>query len=234
MTTRTAVLALVAVVLLSGCFGLGGSDGTPTDQATPTATPLPQAPGVGAETIENVTALTEAYRGSTSNVGFVLAVEANGSATTYTYATDGTRLIEREDGSGEIWSNDSIAVRRQSDGGDVTYDRPSVDDLSVGSLLQLSRLEELLTSARYERDGTTACGDTRCVVFTADGSIGGNYRNFTAEIHVDDSGVIHTFDAEYVRTFDDRSFEFHLTVEDLGRSSVDRPDWVEEGLSSTN
>jgi hypothetical protein len=231
MTTRTVVLALVAVVLLSGCFG--GSGGTPTAEPSPTPTPLQPAPGVGAETLENVTGLVESHRDVLVEEGFVVEFREGNQTVTSTYATDGSRLIERGDGSSVIWGNESVAVERTTENGDVTYQRLPPDSLTADDLISISRLRERLTSARYERDGTTPCGDTTCVVLTAEGSIGGNLQNFSAEVHVDRRGVIHMLDAEWVRTMDDRQFEFQFTLEELGTSPVDRPDWVGEALDRT-
>jgi hypothetical protein len=230
MTTRTAVLALVAVVLLAGCFG--GSGGTPTEEPTPTGTPLPQAPGVGAETIENVTAMLEAYRGSMSNVGFVAEARLNDGNVTYAYGADGSRLVERQDGSEAIWDDGDVAYERTAEGSEVSYERLP-DGVELDTLLQTSQLRERLTSARYERDGTTPCADTTCVVMTADGSTGGTLEGFTAELHIDRTGVIHSLEANWTRVRDDQSFEFRYAVEEIPRSSIERPDWVDEAMNST-
>ena len=238
MTTRTAALALVAVILLAGCFGSPGSPtdtdgsgpgiGTPEQSAT--STPYP-APGVGPETLNNATALLDAYQGSMTNVGFVATVRSSNRTAVYTYARDGSRTIDRDNGSTVIWTNGSASVTRTVNDGNATYSRPS-GELSDRTMTRFSRLESLITSGAFERTGTTACGDTTCVVLAADGSIGGNYRNFTAELHVDRSGVIHHLDAEYVRAMDDRQFDYEFTVTQVGTESLERPDWVAEGLDS--
>ena len=63
--------------------------------------------------------------------------------------------------------------------------------------------------------------------------VGGTVRNVTAEVHVDPRGVIRTLDAEWVRSTDGRTFDFRFAVEEVGTSSVDRPDWVSEALNET-
>lgn len=238
METRTAVPLLLVVVILAVFFGApglfsGDDPNGPGPNATPTATPLPQAPGVGSEALENVTALLETYNGSMTNVGFVAETRTGNATTVYTYARNGSRMIERQNGSRVLWTNGTVALARNETGGSVTYSRPPDAFLSTAVLTRSSRFEALLTAARYERDGTAPCGGTTCVVLTAEGSSGSPYRNFTAEVHVDRTGVIHRFDAEYVRTLDDRHFDLEFTVTQLGRESIARPDWVDEGLNAT-
>jgi hypothetical protein len=70
-------------------------------------------------------------------------------------------------------------------------------------------------------------------VLTATRSIGDILRNVTAEVHVDPQGVVRTLDAEWVRSTDDRRFHFRFTVEEVGTSSVDRPDWVPGALNES-
>jgi hypothetical protein len=237
MRTRTVALGVLAVVLLAiifGAPGLFGGDGPETNTTgTPTATPLPQAPGVGAETLENVTALVRAHRGSMSNVGFVAQARLNDDTVTYSYATDGSRLVEREDGSGTIWGDGDVAYERTTEDGTVSYERLPGGAVELDTLLQYSQIRERLSSGRFERDGTTPCGDTTCVVLTANRSIGGNYRNFTGELHVDSTGVVHMLEVEWVRTSDDRAFEYRFTVEELRKLTLERPDWVDEAENST-
>jgi len=238
MEKRTAVPLLLVVVILAVFFGapglLSGEDPNgPGPEGTPTDTPLPQAPGVGPETLENVTALLETYRGSMTNVGFVAEARTTNATTVYTYARNGSRMIEQQNGSRVLWTNGTVTLAREESGGNVTYSRPPAAALSVERLTRASRFEVLLTAAGYERDGTAPCGDTTCVVLTATGSGESPYRNFTAEVHVDRTGVIHRFEAEYVRDFDDRQFDLEFVVTQLGKESIARPDWVGEGLNAT-
>jgi hypothetical protein len=238
MKTRTVALGVFTVVALAVVFGAPGLFGSDAPDSDPNVTPTPTersmhgAPGVGTETLENVTALLEAYRGSMTNVGFVAEANATGSRTVYTYARGGSRLVEAASGSRVIWTNGTASLMRDASGDNVTYRRPSEVSLSTDTLTRYNRFEALLAAARYERDGTTPCGDTTCVVLTAEGSPGGPFENFTATAHVDETGVIHRFDAEYVRTTDDKQFDLAFSVTRIGVESIDRPDWVDEGLES--
>jgi len=229
VTTRGIAAGLAFAVLLAGCFGAPG--GTPTAERTPT--PARPPPGVGNGSLEDVDALLASHRESMTEAGFVVEIRLDGRTTRYAYATDGSRLIDRVSGSATTWGNDTVAVQRTTGGDDVAYRMIPAEDLSVDGLLVTTELRERLTSASYERNGTTACGDTTCVVLTATRSIGAAVRNVTAEVHVGPGGVIRTLDAEWVRSTDDRAFAFRFTVEEVGTSSVDRPDWVSEALNES-
>jgi len=235
MTARAGVFALVLVVVLAGCFGNPGA--TPTDRTDPTSGPSNPSPtalgpvGVTNGTLSNVTALLDQYEGSLTNVGFVAEVRADNETIEYTYATDGSRMVRVDDGSTVIWTNGTASLMREVNGSNVTYSAPPEGVPSVAMLAQTSRIRSLLVAARYERSGTTQCGNNTCIVLTDVGSR--NYENFTAEVRVDRFGVIHRFDAEYVRSTDGTRFEYLFTIRQLRTSSIDRPSWVEEGLNST-
>jgi hypothetical protein len=239
VTTRGVAAGLVLAVLLAGCFGSPGATPTPersptaTPERSPTPTPVQPPPGVGNGSLEDVDALLGSHRQSLTGVGFVAEVRIDGRTTRYAYATDGSRLIDRVNGSTTTWGNDTVAVRRTAGGGEVAYERIPIEDLSVDGFLVTTQLRERLTSASYERNGTTSCGDATCVVLTATRGIGGTVRNVTAEVHVDPQGVIRALDAEWVRSTDGQAFTFRFTVEEVGTSSVDRPDWVPEALNET-
>lgn len=231
MTARGVAAALVVAVLLAGCFGSPGA--TPTPEQSPTPTPIQSAPGVGNDSLENVDALLASHRETMTGTGFVAEVRIDGGTTRYAYATDGSRLIDRVNGSTTTWGNDTVAVQRTAEGGDVAYGRVPTEDLTVDGFLVTSQLRERLTSARYERNGTTPCGDATCVVLTATRDVGDAVRNVTAEVHVDPRGVVRTLDAAWVRNADARAFAFRFTVEEVGTSSIARPDWVPEALNET-
>lgn len=237
MKTRTVAIGVFAVLLVAVFFGapglFGGDDPGQNATPTPEGEPIAQAPGVGDETLENVTNLLEFYRGSMTNVGFVAEAESTSGTTVYTYARDGSRLVEQENGSLVTWTNGTVAFTREVTDGNATYRRPENISVSAERLTRYNRFEALLTAARYERDGTSQCGDTTCVVLTANGSSGGPYENFTATVHVDETGVIYRFDADYLRTIDDRSFDLTFSVTRLGKQSIERPDWVGEATNST-
>jgi hypothetical protein len=236
MKRRTAalgVLALVLVVVFFGAPGLFGGD-DPGSNTTPTPNPnsTVQVPGVEDGVLTSVPDLLDTYRASMTNIGFVAEVRSTSGPTQYVYARDGSRMVDQGNGSRVVWTNGTVSLAREVSDGNVTYSRPSNRTLSTATLTRSPRFEELLSQARYERTGTTPCGDTTCVVLGAEGSSVAAWQNFTATVYVDGTGVIHRFDASYFRTTDNRTIAQEFTVTQIGNASIERPDWVEEGLDS--
>lgn len=237
-------VAVVALLVLAGCFGGASPTPTPTptdgdngginpSTGTNEGAPDLAPPGIPGGTLENVTALLSAHESALVDRGFV--AEARSADRTFRYAvasTGGTRLIDASDGTTAIWTNGSASVARLPNDDGAQYARPSESTLSDGGMTRVSRLRALLTAGRYDRTGTTDCGETTCVVLTAERSTSERYRNFSVTVHVEESGVIRSLDAEYVLAENGVETDYAFSVRQVGNVTVERPDWVAEGLDS--
>ena len=153
VTTPGTLAGLVIVVLLAGCFGAPGKTPTP-DRTRTTARP---ASSVGNAPPEDVDALLASHGGSMTDARRVTEVQVDGVTTGWAYVGDGSRLTDRMNDSTTADGNDTVAVQRATEGGDVTCETIPTRDLSVDGVLLGTQLRERLANASYERNGTTPC-----------------------------------------------------------------------------
>lgn len=251
----------VLFVVLTGGLGGGGGDDAPGSVAEITAEDLP--PGVTKGSgVTDPKALAEAHNGSLRGRSYemTLTVDATTSAEgrsrevrqvqTARVGGDGTFVTSfsqkgRVSFSRTVWGNDSVALERIAQGDQERFDTTDLTRVRrnvsghvvLGEVLAVGNFTVENVS---QRDGET--------VFTlrADGPAEDgaeemdsveSVSSFSGTVLVGGDGVVHELIVEM--NFTDRrgrrtTAVFEFSVESIGSTGVERPDWVSRALARTD
>lgn len=257
MSRRLLIAALLVLVLLAGCSALSGSGASPTETLTPPPVPTDRptaAPGVpatnGTASLDTgqLLAADERERNSTSYT-LIRTVEIRGPNWTTTIRrdrrvrADGT-LYENVETNGsaalrpaiartELWKDDSAVFVRTYDHEGTRIEQgpfPSVP----GHFRRWTLLREgLLTTGKHRIRQTAGGAVIRTVNAPVDEAVIpislGEPRNASARVVVAESGLIRSLRLEYDTTYrgDRVRVEIHHRTENVGNTTVSRPDWTE-------
>ncbi|WP_254822303.1 DUF7537 family lipoprotein [Haloglomus halophilum] len=257
MHRRRLVVALLALLLLAGCNALSApSSGTETltpaavPEGVPTAAPgVPAAEGVTALDADRLLAADERRREATS-YRLMRAVEIRGRNWTTRIdrdrrvAADGTiyERVETEGSPGltpavarsELWKDGSTVFVRTYDQDGTRIERGPFPSVPGHFRRWVLLREQLVTGGEY-RVERTAEG---VVLRTAEPPpVGeavipislGEPRNVTAQLAVEESGLIRSLRLRYDTTFQGETVRVEIThrLTAVGNTTVDRPDWVD-------
>ena len=247
MSRSAAFAALCLVVVLAGCAGLVGDDGTASNDQV--------APGVSENGTLDATALSEAHVESLTASGYSHEVNltmtgtndgepveterrqrtaVTPDATEYTFQT-----ITSGDTSSRIivWGNETDAFRSiETPGSNPQFQR--TDPVSSEQLAGVSLFEPQLTASfelveTDERDGTTLYTleaterPESDAAFPRDAT---DIRNYESRLIVDDEGRVHGLSVVADYDIEGEAADYELTFRLTGfeEPGIERPSWVGE------
>lgn len=249
MVSRSTIAAsLVVVVLLAGCSGLVGDDGTGSASSPDE---FEYADGFSADGVSDGAA--DSYRNALSNassytVDYQQNLSGNGSEVSYDihYRVDGDdeRAVHRfaspsQDYEADTYYGSDGHVTRQVSG-DQEQVTSGEEGFQQADLTAARAIDPLLANTTAydtsvaERDGTevvvyeTSGAENAEAVFGVDQS---NVSEFSAEFAVDADGVVHdaTYDITYLDAEgNEQTLTLSFEVSAVGDTSVERPGWADE------
>jgi hypothetical protein len=243
----TIAVVLVVVTVLAGCSGILGDEGPGSPEE------FEYADGYDAEGVTDGNAAAASYRQALTNkssytVTYRQNITGGGTNVTYevTYRVDvegeqayhSVEVPSEEYLREDYFSNGTHASREVNDGdeqsasGDGEFPAEQLTGVDVVARL-LSNETDYETSVA-ERDGThvvvyeTEGAENAAEVFAMDPA---NVSSFRAEFAVDSEGVVRdaSYEIVYVGENDtEQTVTLEFEVRDVGSTSVQRPDWVNE------
>lgn len=253
------LLLVVLLLVAAGCSLPFGPDGEPTEGTEQPGLSADEAPpGVSAAELRltDPSALLSAHTETLVASGFESDIRTNGTV----YQSGQVQRVERRQrvtvtpdrgqyvyrvinpGSQfDVWGNDSVeAIRARSDDQTsyrVTEEPTARATLSGANLLELC-IDDSFDVEEVDRGGgetrvvlgSEELPDDRCVL-TDDAE---DVRNYEARAVVDEQGRILRFvvSADYTIRGEDGSMELSFEILRTSVDPFDRPDWVDEALSS--
>ncbi|WP_123535608.1 DUF7537 family lipoprotein [Halosimplex salinum] len=248
------LVSVVSIVVLAGCGSVldGDTDlnrDTSTETLTPapvpqmTETPVPLPPGVTDSGVRDTDALLDAHQSLLETQSYTLRVRLRVDETRYTrfirvetptryYSHD---VLGGNDGNVTQFASGPFIYVRTAYAGITRYDRLDNTRPPESRTVRLSR--------QFLQVGDAVVSET-----TVDGRLAfvirGNYstlpemeriRNVSIRAVVEPTGLVRSMNASYVRTGRTgpatvtRSFAY----DDVGETTVERPDWVETQWNGT-
>ena len=251
-----STVALVVLLLLAGCAG-GAGGGGPAGGADEPATPTPsgpvfELPSSGAALADGHDAALQEAGSFTAETNVTTRDPSSGRV----IAVAGTTAVDLDSGAvlARLEVNDNVeqtsyvdpsgdAYLRVTEGGRTTYQRPETPpDVSGLYRLPIEPLVDESTLAyvgREEVHGEAVAvyevTDLEALVTPAGvGSAGSvdasRIESFDVRIGVSADGIVRLIDYQVAVDLDEGtwSMAMHLTFRDVGSTTVERPDWVDE------
>ena len=215
---------------------------------------LPDPPGVTDGTVTDVDALLAAHATAledesvTIGIAYELAVDGDMSRVAFTGRSipDDDRLwieFETDDASGVYYVEDGVTYAMEREGGTTHYRQGA--SLPMNDVERFGSDEYIglaLSSAEFVRVGHIVHADSPVIEFDAETveieemtpDAETISRSASGTLLVDSSGVVHsTTVSERIQTTDGQTYEFrlHVTIENIGSTSIDRPDWYDRAAS---
>jgi uncharacterized protein YciI len=228
-----AVLALVAALLLAGCFGGPATTG-PDDSADISPE---QYPGVTNGTLSNASALIEANRNAVTTDGAILQVNQSSGemdidarlvvgANFSTYSLSGSGTVsDNQSTTIDQWSNETTQFVRTASDAETNY---RVLDGHDDRLSMLSSVGEFLSAGDFDVANETA--GEGMVVLTADSasaaSTWSDPDRFDGRLVVSESGLIQNLSVTLTRAGENVSYTYELRQ--AGVETAPRPDWIDD------
>lgn len=240
-----------------------GPTNTATDTETtgPTTTVAgDRPPGVAADGSVNVTRLVAAHDSALTGEAFT--VEVNLTRTlTRNGTTQQIVGVQRSKSNGEgefltsfrqqaefdirqtTWGNESVAVARANASGQIRYQRADPDrirdNLTAGVFA-----EQFLSAGQFTLDSTESDGERFVLTATATsedlserlGRQVTTVENYQGRVVVDRRGRIREFQVTFDVTLTsgaEGEIEVRMDLSGVGSTTVERPEWVSEGLEQT-
>ncbi|WP_224448842.1 DUF7537 family lipoprotein [Haloprofundus salilacus] len=255
MPSRIASLAVVSLLLLSGCGGiLGDESPTPPSENRTNDSARWLAPGLTSDGVEDAEALASTHRRSVESRSRTAAMRTqvtaaeNGSLLSnrsyvVRVADDGRRLAEQTGDSRTddeyrprvYWYDPNVseyAARSGANDGEVsyTYSRETNGELfSDGTYAD--RLYSLFTVLNVSVAPETVDRSVHRLEASERSLLfdGRELRNVTLTARVDYSGVVRSYELQYETERGGTSVRIteRVRITDLGSTEVERPEWVE-------
>lgn len=246
------VLAVAALLTLSGCAGMfGGEDTTPTPEQTPPSTSVPQnasdtyPPNVSEDgSITDDEAFLQNHRTELSNAdSFTLdgqqSIMHGDNVTrnkTVSFNVAGDQRYYEEIGRDVYTANSSASVFiRAEQRGDIRYRYGSEYDASLGRAAQLSVLRPILYAGNFTAEGVTEeNGETLtqfrltdiedASILDATFAVNPNSTEAQVMLHVTPDGLIKSYDITL--SDDTRTLSYSGEFTSLNATTIETPDWV--------